>query len=105
MGPSPIEKNPTKANTAAIAKATAQISFWSELLMTVIEMASNTSEAIIPPTLVRSKGRRPILSSKNVATRMNAVLLNPTATVASSLSVSLVIPVQKINRKIYQYIF
>ena len=49
-------------------------------------------ERIMPPILMRSNGRRPILSSKNVATKMNIVFTNPTPMVARSLSLEDVIP-------------
>ncbi|KVH93235.1 hypothetical protein Ccrd_004710 [Cynara cardunculus var. scolymus] len=46
----------------------------------------------MPATLDNKSGRRPTLSRKNVATRMNMVFTNPTAMVASSFGVSLTIP-------------
>lgn len=50
------------------------------------------SDMIMPPTLMRSSGRRLILSTRKVATRMKQIVKKPTATVASSLTFSSFMP-------------
>ena len=60
--------------------------------MTVSATPNVPRDRNMPAMLLRSNGRRPILSSKNVATRMKIVFTNPTATVASSFLSFEVIP-------------
>ena len=54
----------------------------SQIMISPIPRPANRK--IMPAMLVRSSGRRSILSNKEVAIRMKRVLTNPTTTVASS---------------------
>lgn len=59
-------------------------------------VARPNKERIIPPQLDRSKTLLPTLSTKNVAIKIKNVFIHPTAIVASSMSLSLVMPVEGI---------
>ena len=92
MGPIPIEKLATKANNMIMHKAKAHVILRSEWSITMSPDAKAASDTIIAVTLLKSNGRRQILSSKKVATKIDTVLTNPTATVASSFLLEEVIP-------------
>ncbi|KAK4835969.1 hypothetical protein QYF36_016951 [Acer negundo] len=85
MGAKPIEKNATNDITVVIANPTIHVSFFYEWSMIMKENLSVVSETIMPPTLLKSNGRRPILSRKKVATKIEIVFTNLTAIVASSI--------------------
>ena len=92
MGPIPIEKLATKANNMIMHNTKAHVNVRSEWSITMSPDAKAASDIIIPVTLLKSNGRRQILSSKKVATKIDTVLTNPTATVASNFLLEEVIP-------------
>ncbi len=95
MGPNPMEKKATYAQIAKIARIATNPGFCCTPAVTgrslelgfgtcrkTKPMASVKRETVIPIALVKTIGRRPIRSSQMLATKMNRVFENPTATVA-----------------------
>uniref|UniRef100_J3M2P8 Uncharacterized protein n=1 Tax=Oryza brachyantha TaxID=4533 RepID=J3M2P8_ORYBR len=95
MGPIPTEKKATSPHTVRMATAMPALLETDPCASMASVAASTTRQAVMPTVLTYSSGFLPTRSMSKMASAMNAVLKKPTATVATSSWLSVVIPASR----------